>query len=252
MVEFTNITGMRPSGPCRRIMRRRGDVVRDMVERTAQSANEYATHFVEIDGNMGNTKIKEGTESAMSKRTMAMSRMDAMSLSSELKETPGRPNVNDYLLHSVHTHPEGHTGMSLRDLQSFADRATTDGLPTDSSLVATMTMDGIMLAGAYIDDETDTEMLKRVEGVATSPDRMANRRQKEERIVEIMEEPVRKACITFGFVTKSTNPLLLCSLHHSAPSLIFPIALFCHLLASVASFALSRYFGMNLSISSTT
>lgn len=163
MVNFFDDDRGVPSGPCRMLMNRQGDFIREMVSRTEETGKEYIANIVEITGNVGHTDMMEGTEESITSDVSARVNMDAISIASEIKDTPGGSITIDYKTHQVHTHPGGHTGLSLADMKSFADNLVTDRAPHDSELVATMTSDGILLGGVYAPNKLDEDSIAEIQ-----------------------------------------------------------------------------------------
>jgi hypothetical protein len=159
MVNFFADNRGDPSGPCRDIMRQDGEFVREMIQRTEDTGNEYIANFIHMRGEMGHTDMREGDEESITRDIAAQSMMDSMRVASDMNDRPTSVNVNDYRRHQVHTHPGGFTGLSISDMKSFINRLLGDGDSPDSELVATQTSDGIVLGGVYIKDQLGNDQL---------------------------------------------------------------------------------------------
>lgn len=155
MVNFFSDDRGEPSGPCKMIMNREGEFIREMVRKTEKTGKEYIAAVVDITGKVGSTDMRQGEEYSITQRQSAQVNMDSMRVASDIKTTPGGSISVDYDNHQVHTHPAGHTGLSLRDMESFAEDITEE--KWDSELVATMTERGISLGGVYIKEELSKE-----------------------------------------------------------------------------------------------
>jgi len=157
MVEFYKDRGPSPKGPCRKIMRREGSFIREMVAKTGKTGSEQIAQIVIVDGNSGHTQMRSGSEAAITSDVAASSMMDGLEIASELSETAGKVNINDMERHQVHTHPNGFAGLSTMDIKSYAEDLRDNHNYPDSSLTATMTEDGIVLGGLYLNGEITEE-----------------------------------------------------------------------------------------------
>lgn len=163
MVDFFNRRDAEPTGPCRMIMNREGEFIREMVRKTEETGKEYIAAVVDITGKVGSTDMKQGEEASITQRQSAQVNMDSMRVASDIKTTPGGTISVDYETHQVHTHPGGHTGLSLRDMESFAEDIVEGQANRDSELVATMTEMGISLGGVYIKEELSEEDVREIQ-----------------------------------------------------------------------------------------
>lgn len=145
------------------IMNREGQFIREMVSRTEETGKEHIASVIFIEGKSGHTDMEQGTEESITRDTSTGVMMDGMKLAHDMNTTFGGLSSDDYDTHQVHTHPGGHTGLSLADMKSYADDIVTGAKVPDSELVATMTADGIALGGVYIDGELDVDGVAQIQ-----------------------------------------------------------------------------------------
>lgn len=138
-------------------MRRQGDFIREMVAMTESTGEEHIAQVIELDGKMGHTDTRTGSESAITREVAAKSMMDAFSVEKELKVGAGKVNVDDGKRHQIHTHPNGFAGLSATDIKSFAKGIYEDGQYPDSTLIATKSEGDIVLGGLYLTEEITQE-----------------------------------------------------------------------------------------------
>jgi len=167
MVQFFNDSRGSQGGPCSRIAEQDGDYVRQMIDMTESEGREYISYFVEMDNRIDHTEMSQGKEGAILAKTAARSMMDALQLAGRMSEGDRTVNAEAYNRHRVHTHPNGHTGLSLTDMKNFASDLTSETTAPHSELVATQTEEGIALGGIYRQQELDSEQEGKINSVLT-------------------------------------------------------------------------------------
>lgn len=182
--------------PCAEILELKGGVIEEMVEKTGENQFEYASIFVKTEDGMLNTDIEQGKEEAISARTLAEMKMDATMLAIN-DQGGGSIGPDEYDTYHVHTHPEGHVDMSLRDISGMGDKMMADS-PTnmpEANLVAVKDGDRILLHGLYRDRTlTEEEILdiKRYSSLMESDVQMYQDRKSE--LLDVMLENGFKQC----------------------------------------------------------
>jgi len=165
MVDFFDDDRGQPTGPCRMIMTREGQFIREMVAETERTGKEQIATVISIQGDTGHTEMLEGTEESITGDISSKAMMDGMRLAHDMDTMIGGLGSDDYDSHQIHTHPGGHTGLSLTDMKSYANDIVTGAKVPDSELVATMTDNGIVLGGVYIDGELDADGVADIQSV---------------------------------------------------------------------------------------
>lgn len=142
-------------GPCEEIVERQKDFLVEMVQETTKTGKEQIVNFVKVDGNIGHTDMREGTEESITNEVSSKSMMDTFSLARELSEESGHVNIHERKRYQVHTHPQGHVGMSLADMKSFADDIVSGGDYPDAELVVVKSDMAMEIGGVYLPDGID-------------------------------------------------------------------------------------------------
>lgn len=183
--------------PCDKILNQKEDVIREMMQRTRDTQYEHAAIFVETQGKILATDIEKGKEDAITSKTLANLSMDATMLAIN-EQGGGKIDPTTYETYQVHTHPEGHVDMSLRDTTQIGDDMSTNtpkNMP-HAHLVAVDRNDEILLHGLYRDrvlTEDEINAIKAYSSTMESDQYMGITDRKSE-MVDVLLNNGFKAC----------------------------------------------------------
>lgn len=183
--------------PCDRILNQHSDIIENMILQTETQNAEHAVIFAQTEGKMLVTDIEEGQEDAISNVTLANLEMDATMLVIN-DRGGGKLSPDTYKLYKVHTHPEGHIDMSLRDISSMGRDMDAD-TPTNNphgNFVAVKSGDEVILHGLYRQNTLSENQIRNIKAYSSlmESDTVTGLRDDKAELVDVMLDNGYKAC----------------------------------------------------------
>lgn len=157
-------------GPCERLLDKKWDSIKDMVDKTNKTGNEYGIIILEGKSKFISTGMKEGEESDIGPTIWNSLKREMFNLMLELED-----EHNDIKRHFIHTHPSGHPDNSLGDMVSIPFFQESNTPPT-SHLVATELDSGkISLSGLYKNKDIESDDLESLKSQSKVVNNMVER-----------------------------------------------------------------------------
>jgi len=199
MVQFLQPEEFQRGGVCDKILSETPQTILDIVHKTRDTGKEYIINIIEHDDGMVATDPIGGTETSITGDKAAKSMMDALTLASDVVAEGGSVGSDEIKRHQIHTHPEGHVGISLSDMRSFADDIVTGGDIPESELVAVKRRENeVMLGGLYRTRDMSSSEVEEIQhglSIANLPERaQMSHRQKEDELLSAMRKSGIETC----------------------------------------------------------